>query len=132
MWLTDPGGRSHQVIESRHARAHDNEDAPASEGSEVSKRELEDRITASSPEGRPEHIEMGGRRLLWLVVAPVGSLLILGAVVYFIWGLAAAGLVFVFGTALAFLGNPEVWATYLRAQERDQIEHPKRHEDDAV
>jgi hypothetical protein len=84
---------------------------------------LEERITENSPEGRSAHPEVGGAALLWMIVLPVASVLVLSLVVWWLWGLAAAALVLVFGTALACLGNPEVWATFLRAREREEFEH---------
>jgi len=124
MWLTQGSGRPREVVEADLERANGEaaEDQPSTA-------ELEDRITLNSPDGRPEHLEIGARGLFWLIVAPIGALLVLAAVVFFIWGLAAAALVFVFGTALACFGNPEVWATYLRARERDEIEHPEHRKD---
>lgn len=127
MWLTDQQFRSDpgEVLDARNARSPKG-NTSTSHDPEPSPQQIEDRITANSPEGRPEHSQIGGRYLLWLVVAPFAAIAVLAAVVFFIWGLAAAALVFVFGVALATLANPEVWATFLRAQEREQSEHPIR------
>lgn len=109
-----------QRVETREE--HERRDPRPVRTEEEESEALEERITENSPEGRPAD-PMGGAGLLWMILLPLGAVLLLSLVVWGIWGLAAAGLVLVFGTALACLGNPEVWATFLRAKEREELEH---------
>lgn len=119
-------GRASQEVETREEHER-REPTPVLTDAEESEA-LEERITENSPEGRPEHSDIGGAGLLWMILLPVGAVAVLSLVVLSIWGMAAAGLVLVFGTALACLGNPEVWATFLRAKEREELEERADHE----
>lgn len=78
-----------------------------------------ERIMERSPEGRPASPELkrGGT---WLMIAgSFAAILVVSIVVLLVWGVAAAGLVLVFGTGLACVGNPVVWAAVLRSEDSE-------------
>lgn len=58
--------------------------------------------------------------LIVLMVSVFVLVLVASIVVAAIWGMPAGGLVLVFGTGLALIGNPAIWATSLRTKERHQ------------
>lgn len=94
------------------------------ETTKLSASEIEDQ----SPDGRPAHPEAGPRTItLWLATMIVAILTI--ALVFAVFGhidiavgVGAVGLLF-------FIANPAVWASTLRAGERNKLnkEHTREH-----
>ena len=75
-------------------------------------------VPADSPEGRAAMPQLKPKGMIVLMVSVLAMILIASIVVAAIWSLPAGALVLVFGTGLAFLGNPAIWATTMRTQER--------------
>lgn len=68
----------------------------------------------SNPEGRAAHPEIRNGHTWVMVGGTVLLVAVASIVVLAIWGLAAAAVVFVFGTALACIANPVMWASVQR------------------
>lgn len=93
--------------------------------------ELEHRkeeIAYQSPEGTPSDPGFTSGGMVLMILGTFGVVLLFSVVVLAVWGFAAGALVLVFGAALACLGNPVIWSTLLRAEERHEIE--EHHRDD--
>ncbi len=77
-------------------------------------------VPSDSPDGRAAMPELKPKGLIVLMVSVFMLVLIASIVVAALWGMPAGGLVLVFGTGLALIGNPAIWATSLRTKERHQ------------
>lgn len=108
-------------ISSMRTTNHEGNDRSQKFGSRIAGDEV---VPADSPEGRAAMPQVKPRGLVILMISVLFMILIASIVVAAIWGLPAGALVLVFGTGLAFLGNPAIWATTVRTKERkENVEH---------
>jgi len=77
-------------------------------------------VPGDSPEGRAAMPELKPKGLMILMVSVLLMIIIASIIVAAVWSVPAGMLVLVFGTGLAFLGNPAIWATTMRTQERSE------------
>lgn len=75
-------------------------------------------VPGDSPDGQPAHPELKPKALVILMLSVLAVVILAAAVVAAIWSLPAGALVLVFGSGLLFLGNPVIWATTQRKNER--------------
>lgn len=77
-------------------------------------------VPSDSPDGRAAMPQIKPKGLIILMASVLMLVIIASIVVAAIWGMPAGALVLVFGTGLAFIGNPAIWATSSRTKERHQ------------
>jgi hypothetical protein len=87
--------------------------------------EMETRIREQSPDGRPAHPNVRAKEILILGAGSIFAVLAVSAATYALWGLDEALLVLGLGVALAFAGNPVIWAMFFRSKEREQLNHDR-------
>lgn len=89
-------------------------------------RELFRVYRADSPEGAPFTPAMEGSFLVVLMVVAIASVTVAGIVVGILFGWGIGLVIFGFGLCLSVGGNPEVWASILRAREHKRLERESR------
>lgn len=85
------------------------------------RRQKQEVIRVESPEGRPAHPDVGSKTLGTLLLLTAVFLIIASLVLGFLLGQPIAALAIAAIAMLAFVANPEVWATILRGKERRRI-----------
>jgi len=89
---------------------------------EEKREQRSEEIAFVSPEGTPAHPEFTGSGMLMMLALVMVVVLIACAVVWVLFGPAAAAVVLFLGTAVGVGSNTVIWSGLLRARERQQIE----------
>lgn len=121
--------RTFETIGRKGAR----EDGPRLRSADLDEQELEHRrkeIHDSSPEGTPAHPGFTSAGVMMMIGGSMAMIVVISLVVFAVWGFAAGALTLVFGSALAFFGNPVIWAMLFRAEDIHEIEQAE-HEEEA-
>lgn len=86
-------------------------------------------IYSHSPEGTPAQPGFTSAGVMMMIGGSMAMIVIISLIVFAVWGAAAGAMVLVFGSALAFFGNPVIWALLIRAEEIHEIEEAERDEE---
>ena len=71
-----------------------------------------------SPDGAPANPGINATGTQWLIAASFGAVVLLALATLAVFGIWLSLLVLVFGTALAVVANPAIWAAAARSRER--------------